>query len=142
MNDHLSAIRRHTRAAQIGRTHPASATVKLSSIATFTLPSQLTELCSPPTGMVWFVERITFAPPMLGTGAGGTIILFRGSVECWRTPPSGGPPNTLTSDGYAFMLQTGEVLSAVWYAPTVAGDLVVDIAAAEQPALGPATVTA
>src|SRR5260221_3601068 len=83
MNDHLSAIRRHTRAAQIGRTHPASATVKLSSIATFTLPSQLTELCSPPTGMVWFVERITFAPPMLGTGAGGTIILFRGSVECW-----------------------------------------------------------
>jgi hypothetical protein len=136
----MGSLERQLRRNQIMAGHPASAVSTLTSVAANTpsVPGALQNIGGagngPSPGMVWEVRRITFAPPPGGTQNGGTIIVYRGAVEIARTPTV---PNFLTFSGYELIVQPNEDLLAIWYAPIVGGQLVVDVSALEYPQLSP-----
>jgi hypothetical protein len=136
----LDRLHQQLKTNQVYRGHPASATSALSNLATNT--GQLTNIGGagggPSPGMVWEVRRISFGPAPGGTANGGTLIVYRNSVEIARTPTV---PNFLTFSGYELLVQPNENLYAIWFGAIVGGQLVVDISAVEYPVAGRVELT-
>lgn len=121
---------------QIMRPHPARAITALSPVAAFTALSQLTAIGSPPGGMNWSVERVSFGMNAGGTvTTQGTMIVFIGSNEVARTTTI---PNFLTFSRFQCLVTPNDDLMAVWVGGAVGANssMIVDVSASEYPILG------